>query len=108
MKKLDFSLFSISDAAKFYGVSVVTMRRWHKLGKLMPHSRTLGNHRRYQLNNQSKLRIGYARVSSHDQKKVLAMSWFSSYVSSVVRVSSYIKRSVRKHSSKSYAKMLLR
>ena len=45
MKKLDFSLFSISDAAKFYGVSVVTMRRWHKLGKLMPHSRTLGNHR---------------------------------------------------------------
>ena len=72
MKKLDFSLFSISDAAKFYGVSVVTMRRWHKLGKLMPHSRTLGNHRRYQLNNQSKLRIGYARVSSHDQKKDLA------------------------------------
>lgn len=68
----DFSLISISEAARYYGVSVVTMRRWDKLGKLTPHSRTLGNHRRYQIHNQPKLRVGYARVSSHDQKKDLA------------------------------------
>lgn len=72
MNILDFSLVSISQAAKFYGVSVPTLRRWGRQGKLKPHSRTLGNHRRYRLFENDKIRVGYARVSSHDQKNDLA------------------------------------
>ena len=64
----DFDLVSIAQAARFYGVSVVTLRRWEREGRLIPHSRTLGNHRRYRLRCNEKLKIGYARVSSHDQK----------------------------------------
>lgn len=71
MKTLDFSLVSISQAAIFYGVSVPTMRRWDKEGKLKPHSRTFGDHRRYRLSVDNKVKVGYARVSSHAQKKDL-------------------------------------
>lgn len=65
--------FSIGKTAKFLGVSTVTLRRWEKSGKISSF-RTLGNHRRFQeseiikINNKEKLHIGYARVSSHDQK----------------------------------------
>ena len=69
MKTLNFKLVSISEAAHFYGVSVQTMRRWDSLGKLKSNARTLGNHRRYQLQQKSKLSVGYAQVSSSDQKK---------------------------------------
>jgi putative resolvase len=69
---LKYDLVSIGEAARFYGVSVPTMRRWDREGKLKSHSRTLGNHRRYQFNITEKLKVGYARVSSHDQKKDLA------------------------------------
>ena len=72
MNILDFTLVSIGEAAKYYGVSVVTMRRWDKQGKLASHSRTIGNDRRYNVSQNKRLRIGYARVSSHDQKKDLA------------------------------------
>ena len=72
MKKLNFGLLSIGEAAKHFGVSVVTMRRWDRAGKLKSHSRTLGNHRRYKLFDDVKIKVGYARVSSHDQKKDLA------------------------------------
>ena len=44
MKTLDFRLVSIDEAASFYGVSVLTMRRWDKSGKLKSTLRTLGNH----------------------------------------------------------------
>ena len=71
MKSLHFDLVSISVAAKFYGVSVQTLRRWDKASMLKPQSRTLGNHRRYCLQTGEKLRVGYARVSSHDQKSDL-------------------------------------
>ena len=71
MKVLDFRLVSIGEAASFYGVSVPTMRRWDKSGKLKPTLRTPGNHRRYQLNNENKLKVGYAKVSSHDQRNDL-------------------------------------
>ncbi|MFD3304174.1 MerR family DNA-binding transcriptional regulator, partial [Alteromonas macleodii] len=71
MKTLHFDLVSISVAAKFYGVSVQTLRRWDKASMLKPQSRTLGNHRRYCLQTGEKLRVGYARVSSHDQKSDL-------------------------------------
>jgi len=32
----------------------------------------LGNHRRYKLNEEHRVKVGYARVSSHDQKNDLA------------------------------------
>ena len=72
---------SIGETAKILGVSVVTIRRWDKAGKLCPSFRTFGNHRRYSLNDILKLAgkdmseewltVCYARVSSHDQKKDL-------------------------------------
>jgi len=71
MKVRDFGLASIGEAAQFYGVSVPTMRRWDKNGLLKPTSRTFGNHRRYLLTNENRLKIGYARVSSHDQRNDL-------------------------------------
>lgn len=75
---------SIGEAAVILGVSVTTMRRWDKAGILEPAFRTPGNHRRYQMDDVLKLTgttasatnqrvIGYARVSSHDQKKDLAI-----------------------------------
>ena len=71
MKKLHFDLITIGEAAKCYGVSVATMRRWDRSGKLTSHCRTLGNHRRYKINETERIKVGYARVSSHDQKKDL-------------------------------------
>ena len=67
---------SIGKTAKFLGVSTVTLRRWKKSGKISSF-RTFGNHRRFQeseiikINNKEKLHIGYARVSSYDQKEDL-------------------------------------
>ena len=71
----------IGEAAEALGVSVETLRRWERTGKLAG-ERTPGGHRRYDL---AKLRpelfraipederrtIAYARVSSHDQKAEL-------------------------------------
>ena len=76
------TLYSIGEIAVLLGVAVVTLRRWHKLGKLIPACRTLGGHRRYELQPvrqalgleeplSEKLTICYARVSSHDQKEHL-------------------------------------
>lgn len=67
---------SIGRAAMLLGVSVVTMRRWDKENVIKPTYRTVGNHRRYGLSDIKSLRgevvvqkvVGYARVSSHDQK----------------------------------------
>jgi excisionase family DNA binding protein len=69
---------SIGKTASLLGVSVVTLRRWNKLGKLNSF-RTFGNHRRFHINDildiinpsRNKLHIAYARVSSHEQKKDL-------------------------------------
>lgn len=73
---------TISRAADFLGISITTLRRWELSKKLLPSFKTSGNHRRYartdlanftgkeQINN-TKLIIGYARVSSHDQKEDL-------------------------------------
>jgi len=71
---------SIGQASSLLGVSVVTLRRWNKLGKLSSF-RTFGNHRRFNLNDildiihpsKNKLHVAYARVSSHDQKKILKL-----------------------------------
>ena len=68
--------WSIGKVAHFLGVSVVTLRRWDKEGKLTSDRRTFGFHRRYdslkikrvfQKDTPKKI-VGYARVSSHDQK----------------------------------------
>ncbi len=69
---------SIGQAAKILGVSVVTLRRWEKLGHWVSSFRIFGEHRRYdihalyqRLNKNKRINICYARVSSHDQKKDL-------------------------------------
>lgn len=68
---------SIGEVSTILGLSVVTLRRWDNLDLLKPTFRTLGNHRRYNLDNilklvdkKSNLRkiIGYSRVSSMHQK----------------------------------------
>ena len=74
------STVSIGRAAKLLGVSVVTIRRWCASGKMKEKYRTAGNHRRFCLSLLRRLRgesegglvVGYASVSSHDQKKDLS------------------------------------
>lgn len=73
---------SIGKAAKVLGVSKETLRRWEKLGRIKVF-RTRQNHRRYDISSiqdysirktpvdTTKTTIGYARVSSQDQKKDL-------------------------------------
>lgn len=60
-------------AADLLGVTVRTLHRWEADGKITS-SRTAGNHRRYDpaellgTKSDTSLTVGYARVSSHDQK----------------------------------------
>jgi len=74
-------LLSITEAAKILGVSISTLRRWEKEGKLIPDIRTKGGQRRYKLSSllpelkrtqdYKRKTIAYARVSSNDQKEDL-------------------------------------
>lgn len=73
---------SIGKAANILGVSKQTLRRWEAQGKIKVY-RTFQNHRRYDISSiqdcapkkqpsdSKKITIGYARVSSHDQKNDL-------------------------------------
>jgi putative resolvase len=72
---------SIGQAAKALGVSISTLRRWEKEGKIQP-ERTPHGHRRYDLvqlhglkpyeaSQTNRPTLCYARVSSHDQKEDL-------------------------------------
>lgn len=73
-------LLSIGKASEALGVSITTLRRWEKSGKLVP-ERTVSGHRRYDLTKlkpelfhvalDDRCTIAYARVSSHDQKNDL-------------------------------------
>ena len=73
-------LLSVGQVAKLFGVCTKTIRRWCATGRLKVHLRTVGQHRRFRLadlepllaipQDQRKV-IGYARVSSHDQKNDL-------------------------------------
>jgi predicted site-specific integrase-resolvase len=71
-------LVSIGEASKVLGVSMPTLRRWEKEGRLIP-ERTSAGHRRYDISSlrpelfhkfsaDERKTIAYARVSSHDQK----------------------------------------
>lgn len=52
---------SIGEVASLLGVSVVTLRRWERLGKLLPDFRTEGNHRRYLLETQAQRLTQHAK-----------------------------------------------
>jgi predicted site-specific integrase-resolvase len=64
-------MLTIGQMAARFGVTVATMRRWDRDGKLKPQSRTIGGHRRY-ATDPSEPRGGktvcYARVSTAEQK----------------------------------------
>ena len=68
----------IGETAKILGVSIQTLRRWEESGYLVPDRKSKGSTRYYNIDKltdkkilESSLTIGYARVSSHDQKKDL-------------------------------------
>lgn len=65
------------EAATLLGVTVRTLHRWELDGKIRS-TRTIGGHRRYEITDlisnksDSQMTVGYARVSSHDQKADLS------------------------------------
>ncbi|MGK7876748.1 MAG: IS607 family transposase [Xenococcaceae cyanobacterium] len=72
-------LITIGEAAKLRGVSIDTLRRWEKKGKLKPEGRTEGGHRRYRVadllridNPSFRYTVCYGRVSTGDKKDDLA------------------------------------
>ena len=73
---------AIGETAISLGVSVQTLRRWEREGKLKADERTPGGQRRYDMkkirpeffrnfDSTARKTIAYARVSSHDQKSDL-------------------------------------
>ena len=75
-------MLSIKEASEFLGVSMDTLRRWERAGKIQS-IRTKGGHRRYEKKEliklkmyassccEDKITIAYCRVSSSDQKEDL-------------------------------------
>lgn len=74
------SMLSIKEASEFLGVSMDTLRRWERTGKITSF-RTEGGHRRYEKKDlikfkkddsvEPRITIAYCRVSSSDQKEDL-------------------------------------
>lgn len=68
------ALVKIGKAAEMLGVEVATLRKWEASGELIPDRKSAGGTRYYDvgklmgLGNEDMPTIGYARVSSHDQK----------------------------------------
>ena len=70
-------LISVSEVAELFGVCTTTIRRWDKNGKLNSALRTMGNHRRYVMEEilniingtkeEEKLTVCYSRVSTSIQ-----------------------------------------
>jgi len=56
---------SISQAALYLGISEDTLRRWDRSGKFIP-SRTIGNVRRYSLDDLNKLKNNYRQISAQE------------------------------------------
>ena len=74
--------FSIGQASVALGVSVSTLRKWERSGRIVCSHRTIGGHRRFSIGalkekfglqpkKEGRISIAYARVSSHDQKEDL-------------------------------------
>jgi putative resolvase len=74
-------MYSIEEASSILGVHPNTLRRWERIGKISPY-KTEGGHRRYSPNEllrinptaklaNTRITIGYCRVSSSDQKEDL-------------------------------------
>jgi len=75
-------LITIGEASEILGVSISTLRRWDKEGRLIPEKTASGRHRRYDISKlkpeqyrqqalETRKTIAYARVSSQDQKSDL-------------------------------------
>jgi excisionase family DNA binding protein len=74
MHRLD-DLINIGEAAKIRGVSIDTLRRWEKKGKISSVDRTEGGHRRFRVadllkidNPNLRYTVCYGRVSSREKK----------------------------------------
>jgi putative resolvase len=71
------ALVKIGKAAEMLGVDAITLRRWEESGELVPDRKSAGGTRYYDvakimgLGTGDMPTIGYARVSSHDQKNDL-------------------------------------
>ena len=74
------NLMTIGEVAGSFGVCVATVRRWCKNGKFARVIRTMGNQRRFDPdevhemlhpNSDKRIVVGYARVSSYDQRSDL-------------------------------------
>ena len=74
MAKHQNRLIRIGEAAALMGVGVKTMRKWEETGELLPARKSAAGTRYYDraallgTSNESAPTIGYARVSSPDQK----------------------------------------
>ena len=74
---MDKRLVKIGEAAKLLGTTPDTLRKWELTGEVLPARKTKGGTRYYdvqellQLDSGDYLTIGYARVSSNDQKEDL-------------------------------------
>ena len=55
MKIIESHYVSIGQASKIIGLSIPTLRRYEKLGKLDVDFRTFGNHRRYHVESLKKI-----------------------------------------------------
>ncbi len=70
-------MIKIGKAAKLLGISIQTLHKWEQTGELVPARKSNAGTRYYDadkllnLNNEDNPTIGYARVSSHDQKEDL-------------------------------------
>ncbi|NMG21616.1 IS607 family transposase [Brasilonema bromeliae] len=70
------NIIGVKEAAELLGVSTKTIRRWEAEGKIKS-VRTEGGHRRFEISQllgtktDGSLTIGYARVSSYEQKQDL-------------------------------------
>lgn len=72
--------YTIAEVSALLGVTKTTLRRWEEVGKIES-KRTQGNHRRYEKKvidrilqkekKVEKITIGYARVSTNEQKEDL-------------------------------------
>jgi len=70
-------MIKIGKAAKLLGISIQTLHKWEQTGERVPDRKSNAGTRYYDadkllnLNNEDNPTIGYARVSSHDQKEDL-------------------------------------